>query len=88
MRIVPMRCCAHKHARLPTVVLAAVLLVSCVSSRVLHQSSGNTADQLVSDGSDSPPAQASLHYDQIPEFLNAFNTGKAYRSNIERPQPR
>ena len=72
-----MRRRARRHAGTSAVVLATFLFISCVSSRVLHQSSGNTADQLVSDGSDSPPAQASLHSDHLPVMFEARGTGKS-----------
>ena len=77
MRILPMRRRAHTQTKLPAVALATLLLLSGVSSRVLHQSSGDTADQLVSDGSDSPPAQASLHSGRPPVVLNGFGPGKS-----------
>ena len=60
MKRISTRRSGHRHARLPKVLISVMFVISCVSSRMLQQSSGDTADQLVSDGSDSPPVQACL----------------------------
>ena len=52
-----------------TVLVAALCLQSTVSGRLLQQYGGNTADQLVSDGSDATISQVS----QLKEPLNCLN---------------
>ncbi|CAL5225810.1 g8588 [Coccomyxa viridis] len=49
----------HVPACVSIVLVASLCIQSTVHGRVLHQYGGNTADQLVSDGSDAPISQSS-----------------------------
>lgn len=60
----------RRQARLPVLLVALLISGLSASGRVLQQSGGNTAQQLVSDGSDaSTPQVLSLYLSTITALL-------------------